>query len=194
MKGKKKCELLKTIRCRVAKANGVDYTATECNYQGECKGTCPKCEEELRQLTAELDRIRESGKRVAVAGLAATLIAGSAAGCEDLKKGFGDTDVMGIVPAPQVEVLDGDLVMPEQGEIAEEAPEAESFPLSAVLTLAEETIPGYLAEAERSALKELWAPYFVQSEGDTDVYYVAPSYLELTFDESGRVVAALKHS
>lgn len=161
---------------------------------GECKGTCPKCEEELRQLTAELDRIKESGKRVAVAGLAATLIAGSAAGCENLKNGFGGTEVMGIVPAPQVEILDGDIAAPENGEIVEEAPEAESLSFSAVLTLAEETIPGYLAEADRTLLKERWTPYFVRSEGDTDVYYAAPFYLELTFDESGRVVAAAKHS
>lgn len=81
MKGKQKCQLLKSIRCKIAKENGLSYTLSECTFQGECKGTCPKCEAELRQLTKDLERLRQGGKRVAIAGIAAAMVATSAAGC-----------------------------------------------------------------------------------------------------------------
>lgn len=81
MRGKKKCELLKSIRCKIARQNGLDYTISECKHQGDCKGTCPKCEEELRQLANDLERIKQSGKRVAVAGIAAAVVATSATAC-----------------------------------------------------------------------------------------------------------------
>ena len=91
-RGKKKCEILKTIRCQVAKKNGIPYTHTECTYQGECRGTCPKCEEELRYLTRELEKLKKSGKQVAVAGVAAAVIATTAAGCStDRIAGPGQT-------------------------------------------------------------------------------------------------------
>lgn len=52
--GKKKCEVLKRIRMQVAKDNGIDYEPCVCNYEGECSGTCPKCEEELEYLNQKL--------------------------------------------------------------------------------------------------------------------------------------------
>jgi len=81
MNGKRTCSLLKSIRCKIAEQNGIEFSTPECTYQGECKGTCPKCEAELRYLAEELEKLRTSGKRVAVAGIAATMIATSAAGC-----------------------------------------------------------------------------------------------------------------
>lgn len=86
MKGKQKCQLLKSIRCKIAKENGLSYTLSECTFQGECKGTCPKCEAELRQLTNDLERLRQGGKRVAIAGIAAAMMATSAAGCTPKEK------------------------------------------------------------------------------------------------------------
>ncbi len=42
--GKAQCELLKEIRSQIATQNGIDYATSECGFEGECKGTCPKCE------------------------------------------------------------------------------------------------------------------------------------------------------
>ena len=86
MKGKEKCRILKEIRQRIADENGIEYATRECGFQGECKGTCPRCEAEVRYLEEQLERRRKSGKRVAVAALAAGLALGavSCAGIEPL--------------------------------------------------------------------------------------------------------------
>lgn len=43
-----KCDVLKDIRRRYCKENNIGLNIEDCNYQGRCKGTCPKCEEELK--------------------------------------------------------------------------------------------------------------------------------------------------
>lgn len=63
------CEQLRGIRCRIAAANDIDYTPAECTYEGECQGTCPRCESELRYIERQLHRRRALGKAVVVAGL-----------------------------------------------------------------------------------------------------------------------------
>ena len=73
MRGKNKCKILKQIRQKIADENDIPYVTRECTYQGECKGTCPKCEAELRYLEQELERRRSLGKAVAVAAVAAGL-------------------------------------------------------------------------------------------------------------------------
>ena len=80
MNGKSKCKLLKQIRKEIAKSNDIEYVTSECKFQGECSGTCPKCEGEVRYLEQELSKRRKAGKAVAVAGIAAALVAG-ATGC-----------------------------------------------------------------------------------------------------------------
>ena len=81
MRGKQKCALLKSIRCKIAKENGLNYTLSECTFRGDCKGTCPKCEAELKQLSEDLQKMKQTGKRVAIAGIAAAMVAASASGC-----------------------------------------------------------------------------------------------------------------
>ena len=73
MKGKNKCKILKEIRQKIADENDIPYVTRECTYQGECRGTCPKCEAELRYLEQELEKRRSLGKTVAVAAVAAGL-------------------------------------------------------------------------------------------------------------------------
>ena len=79
MKGKEKCRMLKQIRKKIADENDIPYVVEECPFQGDCKGTCPKCEAELRKLEEELSLRRRIGKKVAVAGLAAGMIASTTA-------------------------------------------------------------------------------------------------------------------
>ncbi len=69
MRGKEKCKALKEIRRQIAEQNDIAFAVSECTYQGECKGTCPKCEAELRYLERELAIRQSLGKAVAVAGI-----------------------------------------------------------------------------------------------------------------------------
>lgn len=97
MNGKNKCKILKDIRRRIAQENDISYITSECQYQGECSGTCPKCEAEVRYLEAELAKRQKAGKAVAVAGIAAALLVGTT-GC-----GFNDLFIEphgGDVPDP----------------------------------------------------------------------------------------------
>ena len=80
MNGKSKCKILKDVRRKIAEENDIAYVTSECKYQGDCSGTCPKCEAELRYLEEELARRKSLGKTVAVAGIAAALVIGST-GC-----------------------------------------------------------------------------------------------------------------
>ena len=64
MKGKEKCEFLKGIRKRMAKANGIPYEPRECTFEGECKGTCPFCEKEAEELMAKLKKIETEGVEI----------------------------------------------------------------------------------------------------------------------------------
>ena len=83
MLGKQKCKILKEIRQKIADENDIPYVTRECTHKGECRGTCPSCESELRYLERELAARQSLGKRVAVAALCAGL-AFSSVGC-DLK-------------------------------------------------------------------------------------------------------------
>ena len=68
--GRKICNALKDIRKRIADANGISYSPDECTHEGDCAGTCPRCDQELSALTAEIHRRRRLGLAVSVAGLA----------------------------------------------------------------------------------------------------------------------------
>lgn len=75
MKGKEKCKALKEIRRQIAEQNDIAYAVSECTHQGDCKGTCPKCESELRYLERELEIRKNLGKAVVVAGISAGICA-----------------------------------------------------------------------------------------------------------------------
>ena len=53
--GKDKCELLKNIRTYIAEKYGLDYLPSECKHEGDCQGTCPKCDAELIDIQQQLD-------------------------------------------------------------------------------------------------------------------------------------------
>ena len=80
MNGKSKCKILKDIRRQIAQDNDIEFVTAECKYQGDCSGTCPKCEAEVRYLEQELAKRQAAGKAIAVAGIAAALVF-STAGC-----------------------------------------------------------------------------------------------------------------
>ena len=63
MNGKEKCKLLKKIREMIAKKNGIPYQTEECTAKGDCKGYCPKCDEELRDLNKAIAEKEAKGKK-----------------------------------------------------------------------------------------------------------------------------------
>ena len=74
-KGKSTCKLLKDIRQQIADANGISYQPKECHHKGDCAGTCPACEEEIRYLERELRARKGNGFGMKVAGIAAGICA-----------------------------------------------------------------------------------------------------------------------
>jgi TonB family protein len=60
---------------QVAKANDIKYAPTECHHEGDCAGSCPKCEAEVRWLEQQLQLRRQLGKAVAVVGVSMGLAA-----------------------------------------------------------------------------------------------------------------------
>ena len=79
-KGKSVCNVLKGVRKAVADANGIKYEPAECGFEGECRGTCPACEAEVRYIERELKLRRLAGRAVTVAGIALGAAALSACG------------------------------------------------------------------------------------------------------------------
>ena len=75
VKGKSTCKLLKDIRQQIADANGICYQPKECHHEGDCAGTCPACEEEIRYLERELKARKGNGFGMKVAGIAAGICA-----------------------------------------------------------------------------------------------------------------------
>jgi hypothetical protein len=128
--------MLKEIRKKIAEENDIEYVTSECKFQGECRGTCPKCEAELKFLEDELNKRRSVGKKVAVAGIAASMMV-TATGCEIVDI-FSRPEVMGDMPVDngytysatpietqprETEELDGDValdgdIVPEMGTFA----------------------------------------------------------------------------
>ncbi|MBR5654265.1 MAG: hypothetical protein IKX22_09325 [Prevotella sp.] len=131
-KGKDICEVLKDVRRKIAAANDIDYEPRVCHHEGDCMGTCPACEAEVRYIENELNRRRRLGKAVVVTGLSLGLAA-MAASCSfkpngmiergrvpsdppstSTVKGTDTTDVTpqldGMIQIPrQVEELEGDV-------------------------------------------------------------------------------------
>ena len=74
-RGKQTCKILKEIRRQIAEANGIEFATSECRYKGDCLGTCPKCEAEVRYLEQQLRSRQRMGKAVAIAGISAASLA-----------------------------------------------------------------------------------------------------------------------
>jgi len=119
MTGKQKCKILKEIRRQIAEQNNIRYVIEECKHKGNCRGTCPKCEWEVRMLERELEKRRKSGKKVVLAGISAGFLLTSCSPIDTIK------DLVSSVTDP----LQGD-VMAEtlEGSVAEIATPGETVP------------------------------------------------------------------
>ena len=80
-KGKQTCKILKEIRKQIAADNDIGLVVSECTYKGDCLGTCPKCESEVRYLERELEKRQRLGKAAVFAGMSiGTLLSAAACG------------------------------------------------------------------------------------------------------------------
>ncbi len=68
-RGKFICKELKTVRKRIAEENNIPLEIKECTYEGPCRGTCPRCEAEVRYLENSLAHRLKMGKVATIAGL-----------------------------------------------------------------------------------------------------------------------------
>ena len=80
-KGKEICKQLKQIRLEIARTYGIKYSPRECHHEGDCAGTCPACDSELRYLEQEISRKSPSMRKVAVVGISMGLASLSLTSC-----------------------------------------------------------------------------------------------------------------
>ena len=131
MKGKQRCKILTEIRRQIAENNDIEYVVSECKHQGDCLGTCPKCEAEVRYLERELERRRKLGMAVTVAGLAVMMTA-STVSCNTADSGPSSSSSVESVEST-------DEVMVEKGEIA--PPETDEVELGGAVEIPGEAVP-----------------------------------------------------
>ena len=105
-RGKQTCKILKEIRRQIAEANGIEVATSECRYKGDCLGTCPKCEAEVRYLEQQLCARSLAGKAVALAGISAGIILMS--GCGGTSTNQSSETLQGEPEASveQIEIID----------------------------------------------------------------------------------------
>ena len=172
--GKEKCRILKEIRAEIARQNDIEWVVSECKHKGNCKGTCPKCEWEVRQLEAALAKREALGKTVAVVGVSAS-IALSVTGCVNP---FPTTDG---VPMPDSTVSVSTAVTetnpPLQGEIEPpetvtdcDLPTAGESPLTQEETTAEEFNNDILMGAPEEMTTEDTSEE--TTEADSEIEYI----------------------
>ena len=139
MIGKKKCEILKEIRQKIADENEIPYKTRECTHQGPCSGTCPYCESEVRYLESQLKKRVSLGKPVKIAAIA-TGVALAVSGCSVVDTIAGMMEP--VKPTPEIEVLEGEVPYIE--------PEMDPDPLPTVTEEAQDIqfdLTGYVAPA-----------------------------------------------
>lgn len=121
-RGKIICESLKAIRRDIAVANDIDYQPTECTHEGDCAGTCPKCESETRWLERQLRTRQALGKAIIIAGLSVAL--GTTSSCAGFHRensadvdGYFEEDTLITAPAFVDDSISGPLSKSEKDSI-----------------------------------------------------------------------------
>jgi hypothetical protein len=190
--GKEKCRILKEIRRDIAKQNDIELLIEECRHKGDCLGTCPKCEAELRYLERELENRRKKGKKVILAGIS-TVVALNLASCDLLPSdrlmgepmhSFTESSNGG-----DESVENGVLVGKETVSIEEiimgELPLAPSLDVVATYLDDQKSLSSLLLGVHIEAIYSVWG------EANENGGYLIPSenghFIELTYDKNGYI-------
>ncbi|GAE18145.1 TonB family protein [Bacteroides pyogenes DSM 20611 = JCM 6294] len=119
--GKRICQALKNLRKRIADANEIPFEIEECTHKGDCPGTCPKCESELRYLMESINQREQEGKPVVVDGLMSEAELHQAFDikpiCPESPQEPEDFVLQGM-PAPPEHILMGDIAAPSNSDFA----------------------------------------------------------------------------
>lgn len=67
--GRDKCDMLRNLRMKIAKANNIELKIEECHNTHSCLGTCPVCDSEINYLESELRKKSIRGEKISVSGL-----------------------------------------------------------------------------------------------------------------------------
>ena len=122
-RGKQTCKILKEIRKQIAAENDIELITSECTHKGDCAGTCPKCEAEVRYLELELEKRQRLGKAAVFAGMTiGTAI--TAAGCGPLVQ---PTAGMPMDPNDTITVTDSTSCHPDrllEGDVVKMLPDS----------------------------------------------------------------------
>ena len=122
-RGKQTCKILKEIRKQIAAENDIELITSECTHKGDCAGTCPKCEAEVRYLELELEKRQRLGKAAVFAGMTiGTAI--TAAGCGPLVQ---PTAGMPMDPNDTITVTDSTSCHPDrllEGDVVKTLPDS----------------------------------------------------------------------
>ena len=134
-KGKQTCKILKEIRKQIAAENDIELVVSECTYQGDCLGTCPKCEAEVRYLERELEKRQRLGKAAVIAGMAVGTML-TATSCDKIFPRPLEGDVPYIPDSTEMPndsipeepfLLEGDVLAPEPDTLEEEGETTEGL-------------------------------------------------------------------
>jgi hypothetical protein len=178
MNGKKKCKILKEIRRQIAMQNDIEYITSECQHKGDCKGTCPKCEAEVRYLEKELEKRQKLGRSVAVVGIAAAL-AVSTVGCEYMPE------------KPIIDELSGDVAGPEDisGDPATVDGEMQAPFMSVyeLLNLSETERNEYISAFSKNDIRYEWENEDAVLGETEDIFYTEDGEYKIIvrYDENG---------
>ena len=182
-KGKKTCKILKEIRRQIAEANDIEYVVEECQYKGDCLGTCPKCEAEVRYLEQQLHQRQLLGKAVMVAGISAGLLSLNSCGNEMYDQ---------INTSEEAEVIRGgkEHVSKILGEIVEQMP---SYPggASALMEFLKENV-NYPEQAYDDCIQgKVVCSFVVERDGSLSDLRIVKSLHPLFDKEALRVLSLM---
>ncbi len=181
-KGKKTCKILKEIRRQIAEANDIEYAVEECQYKGDCLGTCPKCEAEVRYLEQQLHQRQLLGKAVMVAGISAGLLSLGSCGNDMYDQ---------INTSEEAEVMRGkEPIFEFVGQIIEPMP---TFPggTDALMKFLSENVK-YPEQAEKNSIQgRVVCKFAVGEDGSISDIMVAKSVHPLLDAEAVRVIGLM---
>ena len=188
MTGKERCRILKDIRQQIAKENEIADITAECMHKGDCLGTCPRCESEVRYLERELEKRRSLGKTVTVAGLAIAVTAVSS-GC--VKQGITATQGNMLPPEDSqtvpddTEAVDGEMLM---GDIAYLPPPT----IEELKTVLADRLKESLLHCYRDDIRTAYRNEVIVLHEDYDVYRWNDEgdTLVIAYDDDGFCVSA----
>lgn len=172
-KGKQTCKILKEIRKQIAAENDIEFVTSECTYKGDCKGTCPKCEAEVRYLERELEKRQRMGKAAVFAGMSLGTL-------------FAATSCDHPIPEP----LAGEVMhTPDSTEMPNDSVPNDTIPDDAYLLEGDVLAPEpdtMKAEEKKTACKKDEQLEIVG--GIEDENFVEPNRLNDTLDEGDEII------